>query len=68
MLEECLAALKDKDAERAYELCTSLRRAGMGSFLDWFPPVMFEYEDADYVEEVWDALYGKWAGAMEKIK
>ncbi|MBK7285304.1 MAG: hypothetical protein IPI83_14170 [Sphingomonadales bacterium] len=61
-------ALKAKDVERADQCYATLRRAGMGSFLDWFPPPVFDYEDGDYVEAVWNALYGQWAESMERIK
>jgi hypothetical protein len=43
-----------------------LRRAGMGSFLDWGPKTL-PGEDPEYVECVWNALYGYWFQQVEPI-
>ena len=67
-LEECLSALEDKDIERVSKQTRLLSHAGMGSFLDWVPPVAFEHEDPDYVDAVWNALLGHWLEAMRVFR
>jgi hypothetical protein len=63
-LEACLDALEKRDLARVSEHVRSLSHAGMGSFMDWVPPVAFEHEDQDYVESVWNALLGHWLESM----
>jgi hypothetical protein len=59
-LEQFGEALDDRDVPQLQQLIAIIRRAGMGSFHDWFPEVAFPHEDAEYVEPLWNALYGHW--------
>jgi hypothetical protein len=65
-LEECIAALKDRNIEKALDIFNGLRRAGMGSFLDWFPPAVHPAETEDYANAVFGSLFGSWVQAMER--
>lgn len=39
----------------------------MGSFHDWFPSVAFQNEDDEYVDCLFNALYGYWAEMVSPI-
>ena len=67
-LELCLVALQEKDIERITKQTNLLSHAGMGSFLDWAPPVKYEHEDAEYVDAVWNALVGHWLEIMRVFR
>lgn len=59
-LSACVAALEARDEKTVSEIYKLMRRAGMGSFLDWFPQPA-AIEDNDYAETLWRALNGHWA-------
>jgi hypothetical protein len=63
-LEECVAALEKKDKESVFAIVELLSRADIGSYLDWYPDVINENEDPDYVESVWWSLDSSWKSAM----
>jgi hypothetical protein len=67
-LEECLAALEEKKGEEARNIRERFARAGMGSYLDWYPDVVFPHEDYDYVEAVWHGLDGYWREMMRPFE
>ena len=59
-------ALEKRDVYSLKRGIERLSRAGMGSFLDWFPPALAN-EDDGYVECVWNALYGHWYEQVSPI-
>ncbi len=67
-LEACLDALEKGDVARVSEHVRLLGHAGMGSFMDWVPPVAFEHEYPDYVDSVWNALLGHWLESMRVFR
>ena len=67
-LEECIAALKSRDIEKALDIFNGLKRAGMGSFLDWFPPAVHPGETGEYANAVFGSLFGSWVEAMERAQ
>ena len=67
-LAECLAALHERRYDRVEELVNVLGHAGMGSFLDWVPPVTFAHENPDYVGAVWNALVGQWLEQLRPFR
>lgn len=67
-LEACLIALEDKDIEHVSKQVRLLSHAGMGSFVDWIPPVAFEHEDPEYVDAIWNALLGHWLESMHVFR
>ena len=56
----CLSAMDAQEPPRLREALRPFSRAGMGSFIDWFPSSTLPSEDAEYVETLWNALYGHW--------
>lgn len=66
-LGECLDALKRKDRAAVEKACHLLTHGGMGSFLDWFPDVVFPNEDEHYVQAVWEGLNCYWYQMMRKF-
>ena len=66
-LEACLVALQAKDKDVVLDVLQQFRRAGMGSYMDWYPDVICEHEDAEYVETVWWALTLNWNQSLSKI-
>ena len=70
-LEEFEEALNKRDVEQLQNTIALIRRAGMGSFHDWFPSVTYEHEDEECVTAIWYGLYGYWremVGPIEKVK
>lgn len=67
-LEECLTALEARDSAKVIEISALFRRAGMGSYQDWYPEVISENEDPEYVETIWWALNANWHQALSVIK
>ncbi len=67
-LEECLAALEKKDKATVLNIVALFSRAGMGSYMDWYPEVINESEDDEYVETVWWSLTSNWKAALSSIK
>jgi hypothetical protein len=65
-LEQFSRALESRDVYELKTLIQLLRRAGMGSFRDWGPKTL-PGEDPEYVECVWNALYGYWFQQVEPI-
>jgi hypothetical protein len=66
-LEEISKALEARDVTHLKGLISLIRRAGMGSFHDWFPRVVFPNENQEYVECLGHALYGYWREMMDSI-
>jgi hypothetical protein len=66
-LSDCLAALEQRDDARIVEVLERFNRSGMGSYLDWYPEVVFPNEDEDYVEVVWFGLNGYWREMMRPV-
>ena len=60
-------ALEARDVVEIKSLVSLIRRAGMGSFHDWFPSVAFQNEDDDYVDSLFNALYGYWVEMVSPI-
>jgi hypothetical protein len=60
----CLDALQHQDIGAAMRHFKAVPRGGMGTFDDWFPPVVFAHEDADYVWAVFEALVERWSRLM----
>jgi hypothetical protein len=54
-LQSCIAALESGDFSSAIKEFERMP-FGKGSFDDWFPPVVYEHEDGDYVWAVFEAL------------
>lgn len=67
-LSECLTALEEKDTVRVTETHHMLRRAGMGSFMDWCPRAVSNDENDEYTETIWQALLGLWLEMMRPFK
>uniref|UniRef100_Q47BY6 Uncharacterized protein n=1 Tax=Dechloromonas aromatica (strain RCB) TaxID=159087 RepID=Q47BY6_DECAR len=66
-LKECVGALEAKKDAVVCEKYALLRRAGMGSFIDWFPRTP-EGEDGQYEETLWWALDAYWLEVMQPFK
>jgi hypothetical protein len=66
-LQTCIAALESRDDALVREKYNLLRRAGMGSFLDWFPNAP-QGESGEYQDCIWWALDGYWLELMEPFK
>lgn len=67
-LEECLVALESENTNSVLEIASLFKRAGMGSYLDWYPEVISGNEDPEYVETVWWALNANWHQSLSSIK
>jgi len=66
-LEEFLGELDARDVSTLQELIILLRQARMGSFHDWFPALVYSHENEEYVDCLWNALYGHWLTQVEPI-
>jgi len=55
-LQGCVSALEIDDFRTALTHFGRMSFGGMGRFDDWFPPVIYEYEDEAYVTAVFEAL------------
>ncbi len=55
-IQACISALESGNFSRAIEEFERMSFGGMGRFDDWFPPVVYEHEDGDYVWAVFEAL------------
>jgi hypothetical protein len=64
ILQNCFDALKKHDIGEAMRHFKALPRGGMGTFDDWWPPVIFTHEDANYVNAVFEALTERWSRLM----
>ena len=67
-LEACVTALEEEKEEEVREIRSRFARAGMGSYLDWFPEVVFPHEDSEYVEAVWHGLDSYWREMMRPLE
>jgi hypothetical protein len=67
-LQCCLVALRDKDRNSVLEVVNLFKKGGMGSYLDWYPQVICEHEDEEYVETVWWALDANWRQELSTIE
>jgi hypothetical protein len=63
-VQSCLGALQQQDIGLAMRHFRAVPLGGMGSFGDWFPPVVFQHEDPDYVWTVFEALTERWYRLM----
>ena len=61
----CLSALESREPIRIQESLRPFLRAGMGSFVDWFPSPVPPSEDANYVEVLWNAIYQHWRNQLQ---
>jgi hypothetical protein len=66
-IQECLHALENGDVQAAVKHYRSIHFGPYG-FDDWFPPVVFEHEDGEYVWTVFQGLCGNWARLMELLR
>lgn len=62
-LNEIVAHLEAGDFQNAYKRFKTAHFGAYG-FNDWFPPVAFAHEDADYVQAVFESLTERWARLM----
>ena len=67
-LEACVNALEQKKEQDVREIRSRFSRGGMGSYVDWYPEVVFPNEDADYVVAVWHGLDGYWREMMRPFE
>lgn len=67
-LEETLKAVIEEDIESLRMKYALISRAGMGSYLDWYPATISENEDDEYVETLWWSLYGQWRESLKWLE
>ncbi len=67
-VEDCLKALEAGDGCLAYQAYAEVPLGGNGCFNDWWPPVVFQHEDENYVWSVFEALVSQWSRSVESIK
>ena len=60
----CLLSLEQKNIGEAVDHARRVKPHGMGGLTDWWPPVMFQNEDAEYTTEVLHALVNNWCRLM----
>ena len=63
-VKACHEALSCGDMKKAYESYTKVPLGGNGCFNDWFPPVVFDHEDKEYVWTVFESLCANWSRMM----
>jgi hypothetical protein len=63
-LAASVAALESDDFAGAARHFRRIPFGGMGTFNDWWPPVVYEHEDEDYVWTVSEALDERWLRLM----
>ncbi len=63
-IQRCLDALQQQDIGAAMRCFKAVPRGGMGTFDDWWPPVVFAHEDKEYVCAVFEALTERWSRLM----
>lgn len=61
---KCLDALKNEDFRNAYAHFREVHFGGMGTFMDWWPDVVYLNEDPEYVDTVFKALCERWHRLM----
>jgi len=59
-LRDVLSALEADDRLAATQAFKRIPFGGMGTFNDWIPPVKYENETPEYVDEVFVALTVQW--------
>ncbi|MFC1757480.1 hypothetical protein ACFL2H_01765 [Planctomycetota bacterium] len=64
-VRNCMEALERGDMRAAVDAYNSVPLGGNGCFNDWFPPVVYDHEDGDYVWAVSDALTERWSRLMQ---
>lgn len=64
-LEKCLAYLEKNEEQNFFQVYQSFKHAGMGCFTDWYPPVLFEHENDDYLETLFWALTAHWRANVQ---
>lgn len=64
-LQDCLVALEEQDSNTVHEILNLFSRSGMGSYSDWYPKVICEHEDEEYVETVWWSLVANWKRSFD---
>jgi hypothetical protein len=64
-LNLCLVAMEGGDLSNLANLLQPFERAGMGSFIDWYPQSANAADDPEYLEVLWNALYGHWREQMK---
>ena len=64
VIQHCFDELERGDVEKAFRHFRKVPLGGMGCFNDWYPPVIFDHEDKDYVHDVFDALCERWSRLM----
>ena len=67
-LEACLIALEKKNEEDVRAIRARFSGGGMGSYIDWYPEVVFPHEDAEYTEAVWHGLDSYWREFMRPFE
>jgi hypothetical protein len=63
-IKSCLTALENQSMKLAYEFYSKVPLGGNGCFNDWWPPVIFEHENSDYVWAVFEGLVSQWSDSM----
>lgn len=63
-LRICLRALDINGVKSAVEAYLRIPLGGMGSFVDWLPPVVFPQETPDYVRALFESLVTQWSLLM----
>jgi hypothetical protein len=64
----CCKALEARDCAKALDFFNAVPIGGMGTFLDQYPPVVFQYESSEYVFGVFNALVWKWCSEMQLLQ
>ena len=67
-IQDCLVALENKDMALAYDYYSKVPLGGNGCFNDWWPPVVFDHENSDYVWAIFEALVSQWSLSMRLSK
>ena len=65
LIRECQSALEDGNIRKAVAAYKQVPLGGNGCFNDWWPPVVFDHEDNDYVWAVFEALVAHWSLMMK---
>ena len=64
-LNACLTSLEQNEMKTAYDIYAKIPLGGNGCFNDWFPNVVFEHENREYVSSVFEALTDRWSNLMK---
>jgi len=63
-IKKCLISLQEKDIKTAVDHFLEVPLGGNGCFNDWWPPVVYEHENSEYVYGVFIALTAYWSRLM----